>query len=176
MFYPTMLETYKDLFPVDFNAHSRVWIYQCERAFTELETIQINETLAEFTAQWTSHGAKINGFGKVFFNQFVVLMADETASEVSGCSTDSSVRVIKNIEETCQVNLFNRQLLGFYINDKIELIPLQEIQKSLESKLINSETLYFNNIVLHKKELEENWIIPLKNSWLKNKVTLNIFP
>ena len=97
-------------------------------------------------------------------------MADETASEVSGCSTDSSVRIIKNIEETYQVSLFNRQLLGFFINEKIELIPLQDIQKSFESKIINAETLYFNNIVLHKKELEENWIIPLKNSWLRNKI------
>lgn len=165
-----MITDYKNLFPENFHADSRVWIYQSERAFNEIETTQINELLDEFTKNWTSHGAKVKGFGKVFFNQFIVLMADETASEVSGCSTDSSVRIIKNIEETYQVSLFNRQLLGFIINEKIELIPLQEIQKSFESELINTETLYFNNIVLHKKELEENWIIPLKNSWLRNKI------
>ncbi len=165
-----MITDYKNLLPENFHADSRVWIYQCERAFNEIETTQINELLHEFTKNWTSHGARVKGFGQVFFNQFIVLMADETASEVSGCSTDSSVRVIKNIEETYQVNLFNRQLLGFIINEKIELIPLQEIQKSFESEVLNTETLYFNNIVLHKKELEENWIIPLKNSWLKNKL------
>lgn len=165
-----MITEYKKLLPENFHADSRVWIYQCERAFNEIETTQINELLHEFTQNWTSHGAKVKGFGKVFFNQFIVLMADETASEVSGCSTDSSVRVIKNIEEKYQVSLFNRQLLGFFINDKIELIPLQEIQKSFELEFINSETLYFNNIILHKKELEENWIIPLKNSWLINKI------
>ena len=165
-----MITDYKNLLPENLHADSRVWIYQCERAFNEIETNQINELLHEFTKTWTSNGAKVKGFGQVFFNQFIVLMADETASEVSGCSTDSSVRMIKNIEETYQVNLFNRQLLGFFINEKIELIPLQEIQKSFESELINTETLYFNNIVLHKKELEENWIIPLKNSWLSNKI------
>lgn len=165
-----MITDYKNLLPENFHADSRVWIYQCERAFNEIETDQINELLHEFTQNWTSHGAKVKGFGQVFFNQFIVLMADETASEVSGCSTDSSVRIIKNIEETYQVSLFNRQLLGFFINEKIELIPLQDIQKSFESKIINAETLYFNNIVLHKKELEENWITPLKNSWLRNKI------
>ena len=166
-----MINDYKKLLPENFHADSRVWIYQCERAFNEIETTQINELLHEFTKNWTSHGAKVKGFGQVFFNQFIVLIADETASEISGCSTDSSVRVIKNIEETHHVNLFNRQLLGFFINDKVELIPLQEIQKSLESKILNTETLYFNNIVLHKKELEEKWIIPLKNSWLRNKIS-----
>jgi len=165
-----MIAEYKKLLPDNFHADSRVWIYQCERAFNESETTQINELLHEFTANWTSHGAKVKGFGQVFFNQFIVLMADETASEVSGCSTDSSVRVIKNIEETYQVSLFNRQLLGFFINNKVELIPLQDIQKSFESEFINAENLYFNNIVLHKKELEENWIIALKNSWLINKI------
>jgi len=169
MKYPTMLETYTDLIPADFNANSRVWIYQSERAFTEIETIQINETLAEFTTQWTSHGAKIKGFGKVFFNQFIVLMADETASEVSGCSTDSSVRVIKKIEEDFQVSLFNRQLLAFMIDDKIQLIPLAEAKNAYQNNTIHADTLYFNNTILHKKELEENWIIPLKNSWLQKR-------
>ncbi len=166
-----MISEYKKSLPENFHADSRVWIYQGERAFNEIETTQINELLDEFTKNWTSHGAKVKGFGKVFFNQFIVLMADETASEISGCSTDSSVRIIKNIEETHKVSLFNRQLIGFFINEKIALIPLQEIQKSFESQLINTETLYFNNIVLHKKELEENWIIPLKNSWLRNKIS-----
>jgi len=169
MIYPTLLETYTDLLPTDFNANSRVWIYQSERAFTETETTQINESLDDFTAQWTSHGAKIKGFGKVFFNQFIVLMADETASQVSGCSTDSSVRVIKKIEEDFQVSLFNRQLLAFMIDDKIQLIPLEEAKNGYENKTIHADTLYFNNTILHKKEFEENWAIPLKNSWLQKR-------
>lgn len=170
MIYPTLLETYTDLLPADFNANSRVWIYQSERAFTETETNQINETLVEFTTQWTSHGAKIKGFGKVFFNQFIVLMADETASQVSGCSTDSSVRVIKKIEEDFQVSLFNRQLLAFVIDDNIQLIPLSEAKNAYETNTIHADTLYFNNTILHKKEFEENWVIPLKNSWLQKRL------
>ncbi|NBO24634.1 MAG: hypothetical protein EBU93_05320 [Chlamydiae bacterium] len=164
-----MLETYTDLLPLDFNTNSRVWIYQSERAFTETETNQINETLVEFTTQWTSHGAKIKGFGKVFFNQFIVLMADETASQVSGCSTDSSVRVIKKIEEDFHVSLFNRQLLAFMLDDKIQLIPLDEAKNAYETNTIHADTLYFNNTILHKKEFEENWVIPLKNSWLQKR-------
>ena len=169
MNYPKMLETYTDLLPLDFNTNSRVWIYQSERAFTETETNQINETLVEFTTQWTSHGAKIKGFGKVFFNQFIVLMADETASQVSGCSTDSSVRVIKKIEEDFHVSLFNRQLLAFMLDDKIQLIPLDEAKNAYETNTIHADTLYFNNTILHKKEFEENWVIPLKNSWLQKR-------
>lgn len=165
-----MITDYKNLLPENFHAESRVWIYQCVRAFNEIETNQINELLHEFITNWTSHGAKVKGFGKVFFNQFIILIADETASEVSGCSTDSSVKVIKKIEEDFQVSLFNRLLLAFMIDDNIQLIPLAEAKNAYETNTIHADTLYFNNTILHKKELKENWIIPLKNSWLQKRL------
>ena len=97
-------------------------------------------------------------------------MADERATGVSGCSTDSSVRIVKEIENIHGLELFNRQLLAFYKGDKLELIPLSAISDSINQNKISAETLYFNNTILTKKELETNWIIELKNSWLKNKM------
>jgi hypothetical protein len=147
-----------------------VWIYQSDRSFTDQEQIEIDDLLKQFTNSWTSHGAKVKGFGKLFFNQFVILMADETASGVSGCSTDSSVRLIKEIENKYDVDLFNRQNLAFFTRGNIIQIPLSKLNEAISNNLINLETYYFNNVVLSKKELEEKWIVPLKNSWLTNKV------
>jgi hypothetical protein len=127
-----------------------VWIYQSDHSFTEQEQIEIDELLKHFTNSWTSHGAKVKGFGKLFFNQFVVLLADETASGVSGCSTDSSVRLIKDIEKKYNANLFNRQNLTFFIGENIVQIPLSKLNEAISSNLINTETYYFNNVVLSK--------------------------
>jgi len=93
-------------------------------------------------------------------------MADETASGVSGCSTDSSVRIVKNIEKDFQVNMFDRQMLAFIIEEKIHLLPLSQINTSLESGFITTNTLFFNNTILTKEEWLNKWIIPVKNSWL----------
>lgn len=161
---------YKQLLPSDFHPDSRVWIYQSDRIFTESEQIEIDELLQQFTNSWTSHGAKVKGFGKLIFNQFIVLMADETASGVSGCSTDSSVRIIKEIENRYKADLFNRQNLAFFAGENIIQIPLSKLNEAISNNLINHETYYFNNVVLSKKELEEKWIVPLKNSWLQHKV------
>jgi len=147
-----------------------VWIYQSDKQFTDREQIEIDELLQQFTDSWTSHGAKVKGFGKLFFNQFIILMADETASGVSGCSTDSSVRLIKEIEIKYKADLFNRQNLAFFIGENIIQIPLSKLNEAISSNLINKETYYFNNVVLSKKELENKWIVSLKNSWLNNKV------
>jgi len=161
---------YHHLLPSDFHPDSRVWIYQSDRTFSEPEQIEIDELLQQFTDSWTSHGAKVKGFGKLFFSQFIILMVDETASGVSGCSTDSSVRLIKEIENKYKADLFNRQNLAFFNGENIIQIPLSKLNEAISIKLINLETYYFNNVVLSKKELEEKWIVQLKISWLTNKV------
>ncbi len=100
-------------------------------------------------------------------------MADETTAGVSGCSTDSSVHLIKEIEQKFNVQLFERQTLAFVMKEKIELLPLSQLNYAIENNFINADTLYFNNIVQTKKELLENWILPVKESWLGKR---NIFP
>ncbi len=163
---------YKDLLPLDFAEDSRVWIYQCNRLFTISEVLQVEDKLNEFVKTWNSHGTPVKGFATVFFGQFIILMADETASGVSGCSTDSSVRLIKEIEKQFSVALFDRQLLAFVIKDKIQLLPLSQLNYAAENNFINEETLYFNNTVSNKVELENHWIITVKQSWLFKKIIL----
>ena len=98
-------------------------------------------------------------------------MADETATGVSGCSTDSSVRLIKEIEKVFGVNMFDRMALAFIIKDKIQILPMPQLNYAVEQGFITADTLFFNNVVLTKEELENNWIIPAKDSWLAKKIS-----
>jgi len=160
---------FQDLIPQDFADDSRVWIYQSNRQFTLEEALQIDELLENFTGTWKSHGADVKGYAKLLFGQFIILMADETATGVSGCSTDSSVRLIKNIEQDFNINLFDRQTLAFIVKERIQLFPLDQLNKAIENDLISPDTLYFNNIIQTKEELILHWIIPVKNSWLAKR-------
>ncbi len=122
--------------------------------------------LEEFVENWQSHGAKVKGYGNLLFGQFIVLMADETAAGVSGCSTDSSVRLVKNIEKMTGVSMFDRTTLAFVLKNKVQLLPMAQLPHAIQNEFITAETLYFNNVVLTKKELLNNWLIPAKYSWL----------
>jgi hypothetical protein len=99
-------------------------------------------------------------------------MADETATGVSGCSTDSSVRLIKNIEQDYQVNLFDRQTLAFVVKERIQLLPMEQLNYAIENNFINADTLYFNNTLQTKEELLNRWLTPVKESWLAKKFSL----
>ena len=161
---------YHDQLPVDFAAESRVWIYQSSRVFSTQEAIQVESLLKQFAGNWQSHGAPVKGYGHLFFGQFIVLMADEAATGVSGCSTDSSVRLIKQIEQNFGVSMFDRQALAFVVNDAVQLIPLSQVQDSLNKEVLTTDSVYFNNVVQTKGELEAKWMIPLKESWLAKRV------
>ena len=165
---------YKYLLDDNFHPDSRVWIYQANRVFSLSEALQIEELLNEFAGQWTSHGITVKGAAYLFFGQFIVLIADETATGVSGCSTDSSVRLVKDIEQRYAVNMFDRTTLAFIVREKCELLPLSQLQYALDNGFISRDTLYFNNLVQTKEELESKWIIPVKDSWLKNKLKLKV--
>jgi hypothetical protein len=160
---------FQDLLPHDFADDSKVWIYQSNRQFTLPETLQIQELIEEFTNHWKSHSMDVKGYGNLFFGQFIILMADESATGVSGCSTDSAIRLIKNIEQDFHVNLFDRQTLAFLIKERIQLVPLNELPLAIENNILTPDTLYFNNTVLHKQQLVKGWIIPVKDSWLATK-------
>jgi hypothetical protein len=159
-----------DIIPADFDDNSRVWIYQSSRLFSMSQAFDIEDILNAFVESWNSHGTPVKGFANLFFGRFIVFMADETATGVSGCSTDSSVRVVKQIEEKFGVNMFDRQMLTFLIKDRVQQLPLSQLNYGLENGFITPDTLYFNNLAATKKELLHNWIIPVKDSWLANKL------
>lgn len=170
---------HNDLLPEDFAGDSRVWIYQSPRLFFLSEALQIEEMLGAFVRDWNSHGTPVKGYANLFYGQFIVLMADENATGVSGCSTDSSVHLIKEIEKQFGVNLFDRLMLAFWADAKIgpadgprtgapkvQMVPLSQLPHALTNGNIDGDTLYFNNTVQTKEELENKWLIPLKDSWL----------
>ncbi len=164
---------FKHLLNEHFHPGSRIWIYQAPRIFNLNEALEIEDILHEFVSNWKSHGTPVKGQAYLFFGQFIILLADETATGVSGCSTDSSVRLIKDMEQQFGLNLFDRTSLAFIVKDKVQLLPLSQLQYAVDNGFINTDTLYFNNLVQTKDELENKWIIPVKESWLIKKISFS---
>lgn len=162
---------YRHLLPAGYDPASRVWIFQSSNLFTPAELPEVENMLNDFSKQWLSHGADVKNFAAVFFNRFIILMADDTHTHVGGCSTDSMQRFIKKMEAQFGISLFDRQTLAFVINDEIQTLPMRELASAVENNFITADTLYFNNTALTRKDLEDNWLIKVKDSWLARKLT-----
>jgi hypothetical protein len=147
--------------------NSRVWIYQSEREFNQKEIEIISVKAEEFINSWTRHGDNLKGSFTIKYNQFLVLAVDESFNNVSGCSIDSSVRFVQQLEKELQLDLMNKMNVSFKDNETINLVKLADFQKFVKEQKITSETIVFNNMVNTKEDFENNWEIPAKQSWHK---------
>ena len=161
-----------DLVPADFAGDSRVWVFQSSRAFIEKEAMEVNEQLLQFYKQWLSHNKPVKGWASLLFRQFIVVMADETGEMTGGCSIDGMTRVIKSLERQYDVNFFDRMMITFLVKNKAEMLPFNQVQYAIDKGFIDKDTLLFNNVVNNKKELLENWLVPLNESWLAGRVNV----
>jgi hypothetical protein len=165
---------YQQLIPENFSKNTRVWIYQSSRLFTLSEALQLEEELKHFGENWLSHGASVNASCFLFFGYFIILMADEAEITVSGCSTDSSVRFVKNIEQSYNVSLFDRTNLAFIVKDKIELLPLSQVNYAIQNGYISDSTLFFDNAIQDISAFKNKWIVPVADSWLGKRLNNKI--
>ena len=157
-----MFTEYKNL-----PSNARVWIYQSDREFTANEVELISAKAKEFINQWTRHGDDLKGSFTIKYNQFLVLAVDESFNDVSGCSIDSSVRFIQGLENELKLDLMDKMNITFKDNDNINLVKLSDFQKFAKEQKVTSETIVFNNMVDTKEGFENNWEIPVKESWHK---------
>ena len=149
-----------------FHPQSRVWIYLSSRPFTDVEISDINLALKHFIKDWTAHGADLKAQGEILYNRFIVLMVDETEAGASGCSIDKSVHFMKMLEKTYNVQLFNRMLVAYREGTEVKVTHANEVKQLIEGGKLNEETPVFNTLIQTKQEFDQQFIIPLKESWL----------
>lgn len=160
---------FSELVPEHFSPASRVWIYQSSREFSAAEITQIQIQANAFVAQWAAHGAKVKGLALVLLNRFVILVADETQTQVSGCSTDSSIHFMQQLQTTFSTDFFNRKEICFLIDNRVQLLSLNTIPEAVEKGIVQSETICFNNLTLTLQDWRNKWMIPVSQSWLIQK-------
>lgn len=144
----------------------KVWIYQADRFFTQPELQEAQAKLDAFIAEWTAHGSQLAGKAEIKYNLFVVLTVDEGVAQVTGCSIDKSVRILKELEEQLNIGLFNRTLISYRDNENnIQLVSRDVFEALCKEGEVNSETIVFNNLAQTEADFQNKWEIPLKNSW-----------
>ena len=89
---------------MDLSLDSRVWVYQSDRCFDDSEIETINLLCFDFIKGWAAHGAPLKASFEVIDKYFLVLAVDQNIASASGCSIDSSVKFIKDLELKFKIN------------------------------------------------------------------------
>lgn len=156
-----MFIPFKDLAPT-----SRIWIYQCNRFLTFDESEKIKELAYEFVNDWTAHKQNLLASFEIFHSLFLIIGVDESVNDASGCSIDKSVHFIKQVERFFEVDLFNRFNVAYKINHEIKIANVHDLVGELKSSPVKDEVVVFNNLLNSKKELTNDWLIPIEKTWV----------
>ena len=153
---------------VDFDViseESRIWIYQSNRTLSPSEIIEIEAKIKDFLNSWTAHGSDLQASFLIKYNRFIVISLNESFNIATGCSIDSSVRFIQDLEKLYDVSLLDKMNVSYRHGEFIAHKPLIEFKKMIKNRSISKKTIVFNNLINNKSEFLNNWEVPIEESW-----------
>jgi len=145
--------------------NTKVWIYQNSNPICEEHINEIKKILTKFTSNWQAHGQTLTAGFEIKYNLFIILWVDEDFVQKSGCSIDSSVKIMKEIELLFGLNLFNRFNMAWLQYGVLYTADKDNFAQLVIDKTINADTIVFNNMVQNAFEYTHNWQIPFSQSW-----------
>ena len=144
---------------------SRVWIYQSNRKFSEKEITEITNKLKKFLENWTAHGSDLFCSFIIKYNRFIVIALNENSNKATGCSIDSCVHFVQELEHQYSVDLLDKMNVAFKQGEFISYKSLIEFKKLVKSNSVSKNTIVFNNLVTDVLDFNTNWEVPAYKSW-----------
>lgn len=158
---------------IDFNSlptHARAWLYCIPRPLSDDEVQIVTKVLENFCTHWEAHKEPLETSFQILHKQFIILAVDESIHGASGCSIDSSVKVIRELGTMLQADLFDRQFAAYWQAGKLEIVPLN-VFKTLN---ISGETFVFDQTFTTIGELKKREHINITETWLKRYLPVAI--
>jgi hypothetical protein len=152
----------------ELNDSSRLWIFGSAKPIGDDQIGYINESMQRFVEKWASHSLDVTAGWDLKYNRFFFLAVDESDTGVSGCSIDSMVKNLQQIEQETGNGIVNNQSKVFY-RDKdgeIQCMERHEFKQLAVNGAVDENTIVFNNTILSVSELKEGkWEVPMSESW-----------
>ncbi|QQS65623.1 MAG: hypothetical protein IPP08_07490 [Chlorobiota bacterium] len=157
-------------FPID----SRLWIFGTNNDLSTSEIEYINNKLEIFINSWNTHGKLLKSSFKILHKRFILVSTEDSIVNPSGCSIDSLMNLIMNLDSELKTNFFNTSDNIFYRDENNVIQSVSRIKFSILAKenIINSRTLVFDNVISNTNELLF-WEKPAFESWHSRAFSLN---
>jgi len=144
---------------------SKIWIYQSNRKFSDEEFAAIEVDLKAFIENWAAHGTSLEASFELKYNRFIILAVNQEVQQATGCSIDSSVQFIQNLEKKYEVDLLDKMNVTFKLGEHVAHKTLLDFKKMAKDKAVTENTIVFNNLINNIAEYNESWEVPAMDSW-----------
>lgn len=150
--------------------NERIWVYTLSKELSNEQLVDFKNRCQNFVSGWTAHDVSLDASFELYQNRLLIFKVNEDKYNASGCSIDKQVRFVKELEQGFSVELLNRLLVAYENNNQVEVVKSSQIKELLETKIISSNTLVFDNTITQSSDLATNWKQPLHKTYLSKYV------
>lgn len=147
---------------------TRLWIYASERAFSDSEQNLIETEMSQFLENWTAHKRELKTGWQLAHRQFVLVAVDESMMAASGCSIDSIVKYLAQLQNRLQCKIVGTHANIFFKDQAgaVQCVDRPQFKQLLSEDKVNSETIVFDNTIQTLGDFRlGKWEVAMKNSW-----------
>jgi hypothetical protein len=112
----------------------------------------------------------LHATAEVLENVFLVISVDEETHGASGCSIDAMHQFVRGLEKQFNTTFFDRLRVVYSVAGKIENCTLKEFEELYSRGIVSQNTLVYNTLVSSGKELNNNFLIGVSDTWLANRL------
>lgn len=151
-----MLINYQNL-----SEEARVFLYPSSRKFYENEIEELNLKIGNFISSYTEHSIAF----KIKYNRFLLFFISGDVT-ISIDFMDKIAQFILQLEKEYKVSLLDKVNVCFKQGEYVQYQEMKRFRELVKKKSISKKTIIFNNLIQTKYEFENEWEVPLCESWL----------
>lgn len=145
----------------------RIWIF-CSSSELEHEAQEyIINNVSKFLSSWNNHGNQLFGKCWLELNQILIVSLDEQKMLASGCSIDKLNRMVLQLGQELQVNLFDRLVVFYQVNASIKTTQLSHFWALRKANVVTDSTLVLDTTITNLAEWNNHKWQEFQNSWHK---------
>jgi hypothetical protein len=150
--------------------NARLWNYTSSRLLGEAEVAALAVACQQFCNEWAAHGSPLKASFQMEYGCVLRLAVDESLHVASGCSIDSSVKLVKEWEQKLNISFFDRMLSVPMLGSETRPYGLEELKQAYEAGKIDEDTFISNTTAAQKIQLDHAPVLPLSVWWAYSRV------
>jgi hypothetical protein len=145
---------------------ARCWIFGSSLPLSA-EDPRLRGRLERFFSQWQSHGETVAGRWRVIEETFLIVQRDPEGAEVSGCSIDSMIGQVKELERELGVRLLDSSRIFFRSGEgKVRSATRPEFKALAAAGEVGPDTEVFDTTLTRLADLTPGvFSKPMRDSW-----------
>jgi hypothetical protein len=146
---------------------ARVWVFAAAQPLDPAQQADLLAHVDAFIDRWAAHGAPVVGGRELRHGRFLFVGADERATGVSGCSTDTLFRTLGELEGRLGVAMRDSSLVFWRdAAGEVQAAPRPAFRERVRAGEVDAETPVFDNTVGTVGDVRGGrWELPMRASW-----------